>query len=81
MTRDELLVLNVMSFLAEKYVEQGMEPAAFAAASIEEEGELLKDFTQKMVAMSERGERYVEHIFTEEGIESSKIYKTDGSKN
>lgn len=66
--RDALLVYNLTLFLAEKDVEDGVGPAAFAAA-MAREPELLDEVTERLARLTDAGETYPLEIVEYDGDE------------
>lgn len=57
MTRDELLIHNVVVFLAEQFVEEDIMPTVFAGAMIRDP-DALSEFAERMAQMADRGTKY-----------------------
>ncbi len=80
MTRDELLVYNVVCFLAAQHIEDpDLSPAAYAGA-FATEPDTLREHTEEFVALAEAGEKYIERVESFDGPRAMLLTVHDGGE-
>lgn len=68
MTRDELLVLNVVGFMAQQFVEDDVLPTEIAAVMVSG-GKALTSVTERMVELADQGKSYVTLVVDDDATE------------